>query len=96
MNRARQPLESVARELVHYSGHLEQAGRHLALLRVTRPEQAALAEFHTVAVGHYVGHDMGRIEAIEPQQLRLRELVRDANGAWRVRAVLIPFKEGWP
>ena len=96
LNRARQPLESVAREQVHYSGHLEQAGRQLALLRVTRPEQAALAEFHTVAVGHYVGHDMGRIEAIEPQQLRLRELVRDANGAWHARTVLIPFKEGWP
>ena len=96
LTRPRQPLESVALEQVHYAGHLEQAGRKLALLRVNPSQQTALAEFHTVEVGAYVGHDMGRIEAIEPQQLRLRELVRDANGAWRVRSVLIPFKEGWP
>lgn len=94
LNRSRQPLESVAREQLRYVGHLEQAGRTLALLRVIRPEQAALAEFHTVALGDYLGHDMGRIEAIEPLQLRLRELVRDANGAWHARTVFIPFKEG--
>jgi Tfp pilus assembly protein PilP len=93
LNRARQPLESVAREQVQYAGHLQQEGRTLALLRVTQHEQAVLAEFHAVEVGAYVGHDMGRIEAIEPQQLRLRELVRDPNGAWRARTVLIPFKE---
>ncbi len=96
LNRVREPLESVARERVHYAGHLQQEGRTLALLRVTQHEQAVLAEFHAVGVGAYVGHDMGRIEAIEPQQLRLRELVRDPNGAWRERTVLIPFKEGGP
>ena len=95
-NRKRQPLESVAREQLHYTGRLEQAGRQVALLRLTQHEQAALPEFHTVGVGAYVGHDMGRIEAIEPLQLRLRELVRDANGAWRARTVFMPFKEGGP
>lgn len=96
LNRVREPLESVARERVHYAGHLQQEGRTLALLRVTQHEQAALAEFHAVGVGAYLGHDMGRIEAIDPQQLHLRELVRDPNGTWRVRTVLIPFKEGGP
>jgi Tfp pilus assembly protein PilP len=96
LNRPRQPLESVAREQVQYTGHLEQAGRKLALLRVTQPAQSALAEFHAVGVGAYVGHDMGRIEAIDPHQLRLRELVRNANGVWHARAVFIPFKEAWP
>ncbi len=96
LNRPRQPLEGFAREHLRYIGHIAQAGRMLAVVRVVEPGQTTQTQVHTVAVGAYLGQDFGRVEAMDAQQLRVRELVRDASGTWQTRSVSLPFMETLP
>lgn len=96
LSRPRQPLEGFAREHLRYIGHIAQAGRMLAVVRVVDPAQTAQTRVHTVAVGAYLGQDFGRVEAMDAQQLRVRELVRDASGTWQTRSVSLPFMETLP
>lgn len=96
LNRPRQPLEGFAREHLRYIGHIAQAGRMLAVVRVVEPGQTSQTPLHTVAVGAYLGQDFGRVEAMDAQQLRVRELVRDASGTWQTRSVSLPFMETLP
>jgi len=96
LNRPRQPLEGFAREHLRYIGHIAQAGRMLAVVRVVEPGQTSHTPLHTVAVGEYLGQDFGRVEAMDAQQLRVRELVRDASGTWQTRSVSLPFMETLP
>lgn len=96
LSRPRQPLEGFAREHLRYIGHITQAGRMLAVVRVVEPGQTAQTQVHTVAVGAYLGQDFGRVEAMDAQQLRVRELVRDASGTWQTRWVSLPFMETLP
>lgn len=96
LNRPRQPLEGFAREHLRYIGHVAQAGRMLAVVRVVEPGQTAQTQVHTVAVGAYLGQDFGRVEAMDAQELRVRELVRDASGTWQTRSVSLPFMETLP
>ena len=96
LNRPRQALEAFPREQLRYIGHLTQAGRSLALVRVMDPGQSALSQVHTVSVGAYLGQDFGRVEVVDAAQLQVRELVRDANGAWQTRRVTLPWMETRP
>lgn len=96
LRRPRQPLEAFALAHVRYIGHMTQAGRKLALVRVADPAQPTHGQVHTVAVGSYLGQDLGRVEAVDTEQLRLRELVRDASGAWHTRWVRLALMENAP
>ena len=46
---------------------------------------------HQVRVGDYLGQDFGRVEAILPTALVLRELARDVSGQWSQRQVRLPL-----
>jgi hypothetical protein len=96
LSRPRQPLEGFAREHLRYVGHMAQGEHTLAVVRVVEPGQSAQTQVHTVAVGAYLGQDFGRVEAMDAQELRVRELVRDASGTWQTRLVGLPFMETLP
>jgi len=96
LKRPRQALEAFPLAHLRYIGHLTQAGRSLALVRVMDPSQSALSQVYTVSVGTYLGQDFGRVEAVDLAQLQVRELVRDANGTWQTRRVSLPWTETRP
>jgi len=95
LQRIRTPLEALPRERLRYVGQISQAGVQQALLRSSEGiGVAAHAPIYRVSVGDYVGQDFGRVQTIAPDQLTLRELVRDAHGVWQPRDVTLPLEEG--
>ena len=95
LQRIRTHLEALPRERLRYVGQISQAGVQQALLRSSEGSGvAAHAPIYRVSVGDYVGQDFGRVQTIAPDQLTLRELVRDAHGVWQPRDVTLPLEEG--
>ncbi|OYO31925.1 pilus assembly protein PilP [Janthinobacterium sp. PC23-8] len=76
--RVREPLESVALSGMAMVGSLRQHGRLDALLQ-------ANGRLYRIATGQYLGPDYGLVTAISEQAIQLREVARDAGGAWRER-----------
>lgn len=73
--RPRGPLESLALKDFFLTGTLKQGRVWVALLR-------AGSAVHTVAVGDYVGPDLGRVQSVDESGLELREIRRDPSGRW--------------
>jgi type IV pilus assembly protein PilP len=95
LRRTRTHLEALPRERLRYVGRISQDGLHQALLRGAEPTSTALhAPIYRVAVGDYVGQDFGRVQTIGADQLTLRELVRNAQGVWQPREVILPLEDG--
>lgn len=47
-----------------------------------------------VATGQYLGHDHGQVTQISEQGLHYREVLQEANGAWRERRGSIDLQAG--
>ena len=73
--RQRGPLESLAIQELFLTGTLKRDQAWLALMRVG-------AVVHAVAVGDYIGPDLGRVQAVNETGLELREIRRDPSGRW--------------
>lgn len=78
LRRPREPLESVAMPALSMVGSVRLAGRLSALL-------LAGQRVHRVDVGQHLGQDHGVVTAISEQAVQYRELMREADGAWRER-----------
>ncbi len=73
--RLRGPLESLALKDFFLAGTLRQGRVWVALMR-------AGSMVHAVAVGDYIGPDLGRVQSVDETGLELREIRRDPSGRW--------------
>ncbi len=73
--RQRGPLEALALRELFLTGTFRQGRVWVALMR-------AGPLVHTVAVGDYIGPDLGRVQGVDETGLELREIRRDASGRW--------------
>lgn len=97
--RVRQPLEAFARERLRYVGWVSQGGVAHALVQV-REETRGNTKFtpalgdtvYRVAVGSYLGQDWGLVSSVTPEHLRVREVVRNPEGVWSARHVVLPLE----
>lgn len=76
LERSRGPLEAIALKEAALTGTVRQGQVWLALVRVG-------SLIHTLAVGDYIGPDLGRVITIDETGLELREIRRDAQGRWQ-------------
>lgn len=87
LKRPREALESLALSEMAMVGSVQHEGRLSALLQ-------AGGRVYLVAVGQHLGHDHGLVTEISEQGLRYREVLQDANGAWRERRGGIEVQAG--
>ncbi|MBB5370812.1 MULTISPECIES: pilus assembly protein PilP [unclassified Janthinobacterium] len=87
LKRPREALESVALSEMTMVGSVRHEGRLSALLQ-------AGGRVHVVVVGQHLGHDHGLVTEISEQGLRYREVLQEANGAWRERRGGIEVQAG--
>lgn len=95
--RMRQPLEAFARERLRYVGWVSKGTGLQALVQVTDAPNAKSSSrlgdtVYRVGVDGYIGQDWGRITAVTPEELRVRELVRNPAGVWSARHVVLPLE----
>ena len=88
--RRSETLEQFALHELRYEGLLSQGKNRVAAVRVLKPN-AGVPVLQTVAVGAYLGPDLGRVQAITPSHVLLREVARDAQGEWSPRWVQLPL-----
>lgn len=88
--RPRQALEAWPRDHLHYVGHIAQDGHVQALVHAS---DSPAHPVYRVRLGDYLGQDLGRVEAITDEGLRVRELLREPSGAWLPREVMLPLEE---
>lgn len=86
--RPKEALEDYPLDSLSYVGTLAQQRDSWALIR--DPDGTV----HRVSTGNYLGQNHGRIVAITPQEIRLRELVRKPNGGWLERTNSIALRDG--
>ena len=48
---------------------------------------------HRVKTGNYVGLNIGKITSIVEEQIEIREIIKDSNGRYEERMVLLPLIE---
>ncbi len=48
---------------------------------------------HRVKTGNYVGLNIGKITSIAEEQIEIREIIKDSNGRYEERTVLLPLIE---
>jgi type IV pilus assembly protein PilP len=77
-------LEAVPLQSLAMVGTLSKDDGWVALVLLDRM-------VHQVRVGDYLGQDFGRVEAILPTALVLREIARDVSGQWSQRQVRLPL-----
>lgn len=90
LNRKPQLLEQFDLQRLRYEGVIASASKQRALVRVLD----ASTSTHPLVMleeGAYVGQDFGRLQAITPTHLLVREVVRDAKGEWSPRWVKLPL-----
>ena len=93
LRRQREPLEAIARERLHYVGHIAKGMDVQALVRVSVVDvgkaspSLSLAPIHRVHVGSYLGPNFGRVVSITSEALWLKELVLAPSGEWVSRDV---------
>jgi len=86
--RAKEALEEYPLDSLSYVGTLTQNHSTWALVR--DPD----GTIHRVSTGNYLGQNYGRIVAITPQGIKLRELVQKPNGGWLERKNSIALRDG--
>jgi Tfp pilus assembly protein PilP len=102
-HRLREPLEGFARERLRYVGWVSQGKGVQALVQVREDGSSsakAIARLgdtvYRVGPGGYLGQDWGRVSHVTPEQVHVRELVRDPEGVWSARHVTLPLESGTP
>lgn len=100
-HRAREPLEAFARERLHYVGWVSQGAGVQALVQVREegspnPNTKATPRLgdtvYRVGTGSYLGQDWGRVSNVTPEHVHVRELVRNPEGVWSARHVVLPLE----
>lgn len=86
--RPREALEEYPLDSLSYVGTLAQDKSSWALIR--DPDGTV----HRVSTGNYLGQNHGKIVAITPQEIQLRELVRKPSGGWLERKNSIALRDG--
>ncbi|MFM2086654.1 MAG: hypothetical protein RLZZ237_1523 [Pseudomonadota bacterium] len=87
LQRPREVLESLALSEMLMVGSVQHEGRLSALIQ-------AGGRVHVVATGQHLGQDHGLVTEISEQGLRYREVLQEANGAWRERRGGIDVQAG--
>jgi len=87
LQRPREVLESLALSEMLMVGSVQHEGRLSALIQ-------AGGHVHVVATGQHLGQDHGLVTEISEQGLRYREVLQEANGAWRERRGGIDVQAG--
>ncbi|MCS4505287.1 hypothetical protein KBTX_01348 [wastewater metagenome] len=85
--RPREALEGFPLDALAYVGTLSRNNELWALV------QAPDGTIHRVQIGNYMGQNYGRITAITPTAIELRELVQKANGDWERRQSELALKD---
>lgn len=78
-DRRKEPLEQYPLDSLGMVGTLTRGGERRGLVR--DPDGVV----HRVVPGNYLGQNHGRIAAVEPDQIRIVEIVRDGQGGWMER-----------
>lgn len=86
LNRRKETLEAFPLDTVSMVGTLQKPGLTFALLRVDR-------NVYQVRVGNYVGQNYGKVVRVTEESVELREIVRDAAGAWTERTTKLELQE---
>ncbi len=94
LNRSRHMLERFASQSLRYEGvisrHHPSQNTPQALIRIMDPSAAGHPVVR-VGVGAYMGHNFGQIQAIAPDHVLLRELLRDDSGVWAPHWLKLPL-----
>jgi type IV pilus assembly protein PilP len=98
--RPRDLLETFPRERLQYVGQIASRGELEALIKVLPPlgvkKEAQMMSVHRVRVGTHLGHDFGKVLAIQPDHLLVQELALMPSGEWQIREVRLPLHEATP
>lgn len=87
LTRRKEFLESYPLDSLLMVGTYQQKEHYWGL--VVDPE----GTIHRVSVGHYLGHNYGKITSIAEDQIELKEWTNDGLGAWHERSASIALKE---
>ncbi len=86
MNRAREPLEAFPLESLKMVGVLERNKQFQALVR-------ADSSIYRVKAGNYMGQNFGLVTGVTENQIKVRELIQDADGDWAERVSALQLQE---
>ena len=78
-DRQRGPLESMPLDSLRIVGIVQWNERPWVLVRSSEPY------VHRLTVGDFMGQNYGKITSITNNEIKLRELLPDGFGAWRIR-----------
>lgn len=88
-SRRREPLEGFPLDSIKMVGTIADGKQTVALLQVDT------TLFH-VRAGNYAGQNFGKITGVTEQDVKLKELVQDANGEWVEREAELRLQEAKP
>ncbi len=86
-DRPKEPLEEYALDSLEMVGTLMRDGRRWGLVK--DPD----GTIHRVLPGNYMGQQYGRITAIEPDEIRLVEIIPARGGGWEERDASIALSD---
>ncbi|MFM8454187.1 MAG: pilus assembly protein PilP, partial [Gammaproteobacteria bacterium] len=81
--RIREPLEKFNLNALKYVGYLQQEESYWALI------SDSTGMVHRITVGNYMGPDHGIIEEINPNFIRMMELVPSPEGGWQEKVTFL-------
>lgn len=88
LNRPREAMEAFPLESLKYVGSLKRGKLKYALLKA--PDNAV----NQVAIGNYVGQNLGMVVDITDNEIKIKEIVQDElSGDWIERAASISLQE---
>ncbi|WP_435102946.1 pilus assembly protein PilP [Arhodomonas sp. AD133] len=85
--RPKEALEAFPLDALTYVGTIGRNGQEWGLV------QAPDGTIHRVQSGNYLGQNYGRITAITPTAIELRELTPQGNGGWKERQAELALKD---
>ncbi len=98
--RPRDWLETFPRTRLKYVGQIGVGAELEALVKVLPPhadqKDTSMFNVHRVRVGSHLGQDFGKVLAVQPDQLVVRELALSPTGEWQIREVRLPLQQATP
>jgi type IV pilus assembly protein PilP len=98
--RPREVLEAFPRERLQYVGHMASGAELEALIKVLPStgvkKDTQMMSVYRVRLGQRLGHDFGKVLAIQPDHLLLQELAVTSTGEWQTREVRLTLLEAAP
>lgn len=98
--RPRDALETFPRERLRYVGHIASGAEVEVLVKVLPPsgakKETQMMSVHRVRLGQRLGHDFGKVLAVQPDQLVVQELALTPSGEWQTREMRMPLYEATP